>query len=439
MKRILFIVLAAVLASGVFAEDWELKTLDKAIRKNKWDPELYAERGQYYYEHGLYEKAMDDYMKAYGLDKAEVDYAIEAARCMHMLGDEERAGQMLDLITAAEPKKIDAWLLWSDIEYGRALDSLNRLMDQVDLDPDDLFYYVGTRARIYLNSRAYHEAILDLQRLQKMLDEGVINPFIAYQSSQVNRESYHFYEAAKNYTDLIHYYDDAFQPDLLFERGKCYEFAGIYGMAIRDFTQIIEQEEVNDYQADAYLHRGLISEIQQLYEPALRDYNNGLLVDETSSGLHLYRGRLLLEAYKDTLNAKLDFEYILKHDTACVLSSRIFALAFLGQKEEAVERLDKCTPEFPNEQEFYVMASVYARLGMTDRALNCLESSLNIGFRAMELIDDDPDMDSLRSNEQFKELIARYKEIRTIENMGFYEEDDEPDVDVDMREGEYDE
>ena len=85
------------------------------------------------------------------------------------------------------------------------------------------------------------------------------------------------------------------------------------------------------------------------------------------------------------------------------------------------------------------MASVYARLGMTDRALNCLESSLNIGFRAMELIDDDPDMNSLRSNEQFKELIARYKEIRAMENVGFYEEDDEPDVDVDMREGEYDE
>ena len=433
MKKVVLFVLIAM-AGSVFAGDWDLKTLDKAIRKNKWDPELYAERGQYYYEHGLYEKAMDDYMKAYGLDKAEVDYAIEAARCMHMLGEDERAGQMLDLITAAEPKKINAWLLWSDIEYGGALDSLNHLMNHVDIGPDDLFYYVGTRAKIYLEGRAFHEAILDLQRLQAMLDEGVINPFIAYQSAQVNRESYHFYEAAKNYTDLIHYYGDAFQPDLLFERGKCFEFAGGYAMAIPDFTQIIEQEEENAYQADAYLHRGLISEIQQLYEPALRDYNNGLLVDETSSGLHLYRGRLLLEVYKDTLNAKLDFEYILKHDTACALTSRIFALAFLGQKEEAVERLDKCTPEFPNEQEFYIMASVYARLGMTDRALNCLESSLNMGFRAMELIDDDPDMNSLRTNEQFKELIARYKEIRVMESRGFYEEDDEPDVDVDMRE-----
>ena len=106
MKKVVLFVLLAM-AGSVFAGDWDLKTLDKAIRKNKWDPELYAERGQYYYEHGLYEKAMDDYMKAYGLDKAEVDYAIEAARCMHMLGEDERAGQMLDLITAAEPKKIE--------------------------------------------------------------------------------------------------------------------------------------------------------------------------------------------------------------------------------------------------------------------------------------------------------------------------------------------
>ena len=66
MKKVVLFMLL-VMAGSVFAGDWDLKTLDKAIRKNKWDPELYAERGQYYYEHGLYEKAMDDYMKAYGL------------------------------------------------------------------------------------------------------------------------------------------------------------------------------------------------------------------------------------------------------------------------------------------------------------------------------------------------------------------------------------
>jgi len=57
--------------------------------------------------------------------------------------------------------------------------------------------------------------------------------------------------------------------------------------------------------------------------------------------------------------------------------------------------------------DFYNVASAYALLGQTDRALDALEHAVAAGFRDRALAERDEDLASLRGNARFQKLLAR--------------------------------
>lgn len=84
-----------------------------------------------------------------------------------------------------------------------------------------------------------------------------------------------------------------------------------------------------------------------------------------------------------------------------------YSLHALGKLDEALP-VHKKAAEFPNVAPVatYNVACVYALKGETEKALKWLQKSADAGFDRPEHIANDPDMDPLRKNEQFKAIVA---------------------------------
>jgi len=68
-------------------------------------------------------------------------------------------------------------------------------------------------------------------------------------------------------------------------------------------------------------------------------------------------------------------------------------------------RLIRLRPD--NATVFYDLACSYSRLGDLDRAFEALERSLRLGFCKLETMDDDPDLENVRSDPRYPVLRER--------------------------------
>lgn len=86
------------------------------------------------------------------------------------------------------------------------------------------------------------------------------------------------------------------------------------------------------------------------------------------------------------------------------------ALAARGQQTEAAALLDKGLEAFPHHSGLqYDKACLWARSGNAERALALLAAAIDNGFDDLTWIEQDPDLDSLRSRPQFVELTQKLK------------------------------
>ena len=106
----------------------------------------------------------------------------------------------------------------------------------------------------------------------------------------------------------------------------------------------------------------------------------------------------------EVLNKHLE----LNPDDARAVNLKAGALGHIGEKEEAIKWATKATVIDPdNPSVLYNVACLYANLKEFDRAIDCLEQSIDAGMAHREWIENDPDLDPLRDNPRFVELIAR--------------------------------
>jgi hypothetical protein len=55
----------------------------------------------------------------------------------------------------------------------------------------------------------------------------------------------------------------------------------------------------------------------------------------------------------------------------------------------------------------YNAACYFALQGVTERALDCLERAIDVGFNTLEWIQNDPDLDSLRATDRYQKIVKR--------------------------------
>lgn len=97
----------------------------------------------------------------------------------------------------------------------------------------------------------------------------------------------------------------------------------------------------------------------------------------------------------------------LNPDDPRAATMRAVALCRLGRMEEGVHWAERALSIDPNDAGVrYNVACLYALEGLTDKAIECLEDAVRVGFGHHDWIEHDPDLDSLRDDPRFQALLA---------------------------------
>ena len=134
-----------------------------------------------------------------------------------------------------------------------------------------------------------------------------------------------------------------------------------------------------------------------------------------------YQALLLMQGPLTRLGRKADLEATLrqglrvaeKHlelnpDDARALYLGAGALVLLGERDRGLEwtkRARAIDPEDPGV--LYNVACSYAQLGERDDAMACLQQAIQNGFGHREWLENDSDLDSLRSDPRFQALMKQ--------------------------------
>lgn len=260
-----------------------------------------------------------------------------------------------------------------------------------------------------------------------------------YFLAKLHEEAHKHEQAVKAYSILLEEY--GYDAELMMDRSNCYDALGCSELAIQDMNEVISKEKENLYFYDArachyrcagmyedaiedfskvielyptsgygYYNRGWCYELSGKDEEAMKNYNEGLEIDKTYPYLFLMRGELRLKQGNQD-GAKEDFEMVVKLDTSVTDGScRHYALHFLGKDDEAKEWMDKLIAEDPDDSgNYYDMACLYSRMGKLDEAVDALRTAFEKGYRRFPHIENDDDLDPIRSLPSFIELMEEYR------------------------------
>lgn len=192
-------------------------------------------------------------------------------------------------------------------------------------------------------------------------------------------------------------------------RAHVYRCAGLYSDAISDLNVFVETFPTDAY---GYYARGWCKELSGDDSAALEDYNDGIAVDEDYPYIYLMRGEIYLKRGMTEL-ANLDFEQVIQKDTIVEDGTcRQYALHFLGRDEEALEWMGKLIDtDVDDPGHWYDKSCLLARMGGLQESVDALQAAFEKGFRQFAHIEHDDDMDPIRERDDFRALVAKYKDL----------------------------
>ncbi len=182
--------------------------------------------------------------------------------------------------------------------------------------------------------------------------------------------------------------------------------------AVAYFTQRIGKEPKD---TGAWGHRAVAWELKGEWDNALKDITEAIRLEPKESTWYHSRGFFYLEK-KDYDRAIADFNEAIRlspnHLNPNLPTMYISRGAAYGNKKdydraiadynEAI-RLD---PKYP--LAFYNKACCYALTGKKDLAIENLGKALELGYRDFKYMEKDSDLDSIRDDPGFKELLKKY-------------------------------
>jgi tetratricopeptide (TPR) repeat protein/predicted Ser/Thr protein kinase len=172
--------------------------------------------------------------------------------------------------------------------------------------------------------------------------------------------------------------------------------------AAADFTKLIE---MNPRDAYALHMRGEVRAEMDDLKGAVADWTRSLEAAPPDAKVlrdhlegHLVEARQYSHRWAELTAAKKEFQ-------------RVMQLSHEKQYERALEGFKKIAEAFPKSEygmvSTYNTACVYALMGQSELALDWLEKSMNMGYREIELMKKDTDLDSLRGEPRFLKLLDR--------------------------------
>jgi len=201
--------------------------------------------------------------------------------------------------------------------------------------------------------------------------------------------------ADKAFLDALDYYHAAMakKPD----SAALYVKVGIteiglqrYREAGREFERALKHDRRN---AIAYNNLGVIEYLSGSYARAIRDYQKAIVIDAGSASYFSNLGAAYF--------AKREFDRAsIAYSRALELDPDVFErISRNGVQAQMSSPADRAHYD-------YVLAKLYARMGVLDRSLQCLRRAMEEGYAGIDNVYKDPEFSGLRNDARFTELMA---------------------------------
>lgn len=410
-----------------------LRDLDEAI-DIKPSVNAYIERANVYSYQLKYDLSYADYCKVVELDKNDIlghsGMGVTACRLKRYDEAIKHINRAIDLnpdIHINYVFRADAYC--GQKQYDKALDDLTRnlpfgdafdvseklfmcisdsafvltvdkLKDTAEKEGGSWWYFL---AKVYSKAKKYTDAVTAYLKVFSIYpDEPICCSYIAqcYMDIRNHEKALSYLDKALS-MDSTYYNCLLLKADVLYGQGKTKEAIDMMGQYI-------------DRTAAPYgfYCRGFYKDDIRDVDGAIEDYSLAIAI--LPELVYSYLGRAdmyKLKGYQAA--AEADYKQVIKLDKVSNSSPCAhFAYLALGQKDKAIEYMDKVLALRPEEAgNYYDAACFYTRMGETEKSLDFLQTAFEKGYREFTHIENDDDMDAIRDTPRFKEMIQKYKEI----------------------------
>lgn len=408
-----------------------------AIKGNNNTTKCYKQRAQIYYEMGEYALADADYDKIIELDPGDVTGYLGKGR------------------------NANAQKRW---------DEAIKLCDHAEKLSNEYSSTYVYRAEAYIGQQKWNEATDDLIRafsiewsskaanLITELNESAISLMLSKMKIQAAKSPNNYtwpyligctYEMNENYEKAIEHFKIAtskgVSPTFYFHIASCQEALGDIDEALYNLDQALNMDStlweyiaykadlykekgdlrqaiaewnkilsnVPDY-GDGYYKRGICKDFTGDEEGAIEDLSMSLALEPDDSYAYTTRADIYQRLGKSELAAADYRKAIEIADKTKDYDYIFFAYQGLGQDDKAIACLDSVIAKDTTDADnYYNAACLYSRMKSKAKALEYLEKSLEHGYTSFAHMDNDPDLNYLRSMEEFKTLVDRFKKQKT--------------------------
>jgi len=271
----------------------------RALALDPKDIASYYNRGAFYYDQGVWDKALADFNQALALDPKNAYAYIGRGSVYYTQGALDKALADFNQTLALNPKIAFAYYSRGNVYYKQgALDkALADLTQALALDPKLAAAY-NNRGYIYYNQGALDQALADFNRaiaLDPKLALAYNNRGLVYHDQGALDQALADYNQA---LALDPKYASAYN-----DRGLVYRDQGALDQALADFTQAIS---FDPKLAQAYNDRGIVYYDQGALDQALADHTQAISLDAKLAAAYYNRG-LVHQAGGEREAAIIDF------------------------------------------------------------------------------------------------------------------------------------
>lgn len=413
--------------------DKAISVYEKAIEKCPNDINLYEKRAELYYRLGDYDLSDKDYDKIIKLDEGYITAYMGIGRNKSEQGLYDDAIKTFDYVIKLANDYSSAYSFRAECQikkhnYNLAIDDI---LKALSIDGDDKAFYLMVELAQKNNSE-----LLTKLKIKQVKEPN--EPYWSYCIGVV-------YENLEKYDQAIIYYSKSLEIErdpIIYNRlSECYYSLGNFTKSLELIDNALETDSLNNnylftksdilYELGkvdraiktmdlyitndpefygGYYRRGFYKQNIKDYTGAIEDYTTSIILNPNNA--YSYIGRA--DMYRQTGDKEKylsDCRKIIEIDTIPQINSCAqFAFLELGEIEKAKEFMNKIIElDTNNEGAYYDAACLYSRIGDKDKALLNLRLCLEKGFRRFYHIELDDDLDFIRNEKEFKELIDKYK------------------------------
>ena len=413
-----------------------------AIKINPNDEELYERRAQIYYEQGKYDIADADYRKMIELQPGSVmgymgigrndikqkryedaikqfDYVTKLAnnyssvysfRAEAYIGLEKWNEATNDIISALV---IDwdrkSWNMAQDLKEPAFSLLVSKIKVQSAKSPNEANwpYLIGI---MYQQDKQFEKAI----EWYNIANAKDVSPFTYSNISDCQKELGNYEEALSSINKALNM--DSLKVSYLQRKASlCYNIGNVES-AIAEWDKILA---IDPEYAWGYYRRGWYKKLSGNTDGAIEDYTMSLALDPEYSYAYFSRGDAYKKQGKKDL-ANADYKKAIELESTPEKYTCIFyAYQGLGEYDKAIAAINAfIATDTTDAGNYYEAACLYSRMEDKANALKYFEKTLELGYSNFAHIERDYDLDFIRSTDEFKALINKYKSLRQTQNSG---------------------